>query len=122
TIVKKEEHFVELPPEVCVLKVIRFSREIGSKVFADTGDDKGLVLTPKVLKVQVIVIYVPFKDADVKEIMNACSKTVKTLDGLGIRVEAYLKENYSPGRKYAHYELMRLPLRIGIGPKDLANI
>ena len=41
------------------------------------GDDKGLVLHPKVSAVQVIMIHVPFKDVDVKEIMNACSATVK---------------------------------------------
>ena len=85
------------------------------------GDDKGLVLPPKISAVQVIVIHVPFKDADVKEIMNACSATVKTLCDLGIRAEADLRENYSPGWKYSHWEMKGVPLRIEIGPKDLAN-
>ncbi|GKA78300.1 proline--tRNA ligase, cytoplasmic-like protein isoform X1, partial [Tanacetum coccineum] len=96
------------------------TRTIGVMVMVH-GDDKGLVVPPKVSEVQVIVIPVPFKDADVKEIMNACSETVKTLDGLGIRVEADLRENYSPGWKYSHWELRGVPLRIEIGPKDLAN-
>ena len=85
------------------------------------GDDKGLVLPPKVSEVQVIVIPVTFKDADVEEIMNACSTTVETLKGLGVRVEADLRKNYSPGWKYSYWEMKGVPLRIEIGPKDLAN-
>ncbi|GKC68181.1 proline--tRNA ligase, cytoplasmic, partial [Tanacetum coccineum] len=96
------------------------TRTIGVMVMVH-GDDKGLVLPPKISAVQVIVIHVPFKDADVKEIMNACSATVKTLCDLGIRAEADLRENYSPGWKYSHWEMKGVPLRIEIGPKDLAN-
>ncbi|KAI3824610.1 hypothetical protein L1987_06074 [Smallanthus sonchifolius] len=96
------------------------TRTIGVMVMVH-GDDKGLVLPPKVSAVQVIVIHVPYKDADVKEIINACSATVKTLCDLGIRAEADLRENYSPGWKYSHWEMKGVPLRIEIGPKDLAN-
>ena len=85
------------------------------------GDDKGLVLPPKVSAVQVIMIHVPFKDADLKEIMNACSATVKTLCDLGIRADADLRENCSPGWKYSDWEMKDVPLGIEIGPKDLAN-
>ncbi|XP_071698315.1 proline--tRNA ligase, cytoplasmic-like [Rutidosis leptorrhynchoides] len=95
-------------------------RTIGVMVMVH-GDDKGLVLPPKVASVQVIVIPVPFKDADVEEIISACSSTVKTLCGLGIRVEADLREYYSPGWKHSHWEMKGVPLRIEIGPKDLAN-
>ena len=85
------------------------------------GDDKGLVLPPKVASVQIIVIPVPFKDADTKGIFDACSATAKTLSEAGFRVEEDLRENYSPGWKYSHWEMKGVPLRIEIGPKDLAN-
>ncbi|PWA58428.1 Aminoacyl-tRNA synthetase, class II [Artemisia annua] len=96
------------------------TRTIGVMVMVH-GDDKGLVLPPKVSEIQVIVIHVPFKDEDVEEIMDACSATVNTLKGLGIRARADPRENYSPGWKYSHWEMKGVPLRIEIGPKDLAN-
>lgn len=85
------------------------------------GDDKGLVLPPKVASVQVVVVPVPYKDADTQGIFDACAATVATLDEAGIRSEADFRDNYSPGWKYSHWEMKGVPLRIEIGPKDLAN-
>jgi len=85
------------------------------------GDDKGLVLPPKVASVQVIVIPVPYKDANTQGIFDACSETVNTLSEAGIRAESDFRDNYSPGWKYSHWEMKGVPLRIEIGPKDLAN-
>ena len=85
------------------------------------GDDKGLVLPPKVAAVQAIVIPVPYKDADTQGIFNACTSTVSLLTAAGLRVEADLRDNYSPGWKYSNWEMRGVPLRIEIGPKDLAN-
>ncbi|TYH67531.1 hypothetical protein ES332_D06G193700v1 [Gossypium tomentosum] len=64
------------------------------------GDNKGLVLPPKVSALQVIVIPVPYKDAD---------------------TQADLRENYSPGWKYLNWKMKGVPLRIEKGPRDLAN-
>ncbi|KAL2943086.1 Proline--tRNA ligase cytoplasmic [Bienertia sinuspersici] len=96
------------------------TRTIGVMVMTH-GDDKGLVLPPKVAAVQVIVIPVPFKDADTIGIFDACASTVKLLSEAGIRAEADLRDNYSPGWKYSHWEMKGVPLRLEIGPKDLAN-
>ena len=85
------------------------------------GDDKGLVLPPKVASVQVIVVPVPYKDANTQAIFDACTATVNTLNEVGIRAEADLRDNYSPGWKYSNWEMKGVPLRIEIGPKDLAN-
>ncbi|KAJ6873201.1 hypothetical protein NC651_032156 [Populus alba x Populus x berolinensis] len=85
------------------------------------GDDKGLILPPKVSSVQVIVVPVPFKDANTQGIFDACAATVDTLCEAGIRAEADYRDNYSPGWKYSHWEMKGVPLRIEIGPKDLAN-
>ncbi|KAK6915323.1 Proline-tRNA ligase, class II, C-terminal [Dillenia turbinata] len=96
------------------------TRTIGVMVMVH-GDDKGLMLPPKVATVQVIVVPVPFKDADTQSILDACSDTVKKLTEAGFRVEADLRDNYSPGWKYSHWEMKGVPLRIEIGPKDLAK-
>ncbi|XP_021762586.1 proline--tRNA ligase, cytoplasmic-like [Chenopodium quinoa] len=96
------------------------TRTIGVMVMTH-GDDKGLVLPPKVAAVQVIVVPVPFKDADTQGIFDACASTVKILSEAGIRAECDLRDNYSPGWKYSHWEMKGVPLRLEIGPKDLAN-
>lgn len=85
------------------------------------GDDKGLVMPPKVSSVQVIVIPVPYKDADTQGILDACSATVNALLEAGVRAESDSRDNYSPGWKYSQWEMKGVPLRIEIGPKDLAN-
>ncbi|CAI8615265.1 unnamed protein product [Vicia faba] len=96
------------------------TRTIGVMVMVH-GDDKGLVMPPKVSSVQVIVIPVPYKDADTQGILDACSATVNALVEAGIRAESDARDNYSPGWKYSQWEMKGVPLRIEIGPKDLAN-
>eukprot|EP00252_Welwitschia_mirabilis_P009001 TRINITY_DN2126_c0_g1_i2.p1 TRINITY_DN2126_c0_g1~~TRINITY_DN2126_c0_g1_i2.p1 ORF type:complete len:556 (-),score=134.52 TRINITY_DN2126_c0_g1_i2:88-1755(-) len=96
------------------------TRTIGVMVMIH-GDDKGLVLPPRVAPLQIIVIPVPYKEADTESIINACSETVKTLKSSGFRVDEDTRENYSPGWKYSHWELKGVPLRIEIGPKDIKN-
>ncbi|CAI9118733.1 OLC1v1020338C2 [Oldenlandia corymbosa var. corymbosa] len=96
------------------------TRTIGVMIMVH-GDDKGLVLPPKVASVQVVVVPVPFKDADTKGIFDACTSVVETLKESGISAEADTRDNYSPGWKYSHWEMKGVPLRIEIGPRDLAN-
>ena len=85
------------------------------------GDDKGLVMPLQVASIQVIIVPVPYKDADTQGIFYACSATSDMLSKAGIRAEVDIGENYSPGWKYSHWEMKGVPLRIEIGPKDLAN-
>ncbi|TQD83136.1 hypothetical protein C1H46_031298 [Malus baccata] len=94
------------------------TRTIGVMVMVH-GDDKGLVLPPKVAAIQAIVVPVPYKNTPMEEIYDACLKTVDTLTKAGIRAEADLSDNQTPGWKYSHWEMKGVPLRIEIGPKDL---
>ncbi|EYU26717.1 hypothetical protein ABFS83_04G211400 [Erythranthe nasuta] len=96
------------------------TRTIGVMIMVH-GDDKGLVLPPKVASLQVVVIPVPYKDANTQGIFDACADVIKSLEEAGIRAEADYRDNYSPGWKYSHWEMKGVPLRIEIGPKDLAN-
>ncbi|KAF5189430.1 Proline--trna ligase [Thalictrum thalictroides] len=95
------------------------TRSIGVMVMVH-GDNKGLVLPPKVASVQVVVIPVFDKDADKQAIFDACTKTVTILKEAGFRAEADLT-HYKPGWKYSHWEMKGVPVRIEIGPKDMAN-
>lgn len=107
-------------PFLFVIVALGHFLQVGVMVMTH-GDDKGLVLPPRVAPVQVIVIPVPYKDADTTAIQGACESTVYTLNQSGIRADLDIRENYSPGWKYSHWEMKGVPLRIEIGPKDLAN-
>ena len=61
------------------------------------GDDKGLVLPPKVASLQVIVVPVAYKDANTHGIFGACNATVDALCKAGIRAEVNFRESISPG-------------------------
>jgi prolyl-tRNA synthetase len=87
------------------------------------GDDKGLVMPPRVSSIQVVVIPCGLnakmtpKERDV--ILDACANLEKTLKGAGIRAKADLREGYNPGFKFADWEMRGVPLRLEVGPKDL---
>eukprot|EP00850_Spirogloea_muscicola_P017723 SM000155S01652 [mRNA] locus=s155:145242:148032:- [translate_table: standard] len=85
------------------------------------GDDKGLVLPPRVAKYQAVVIPIPFKDADISGVRAAAEDITKRLQAAGIRAKDDLRDHVSPGWKYNHWELKGVPLRIELGPRDLAN-
>ena len=103
-----------------IFKICSIFVQIGVMVMVH-GDDKGLVLPPRVASVQVIVVPVPYKDADTQGIFDACTATVETLCEAGICANMDSRDNYSPGWKYSHWEMKGVPLRIEIGPKDLAK-
>lgn len=81
------------------------------------GDDNGLVLPPFVAPTQVVIIPIQSQKPGVltkaREIENA-------LKAQGIRVKLDDSDR-SPGWKFSEYEMKGIPLRIEIGPRDLAN-
>lgn len=79
------------------------------------GDDKGLVLPPKVAPSQVIVVP---KDDNNQAILDACSDAVNTMTEAGLRAKADLRDNYPPGLKYSYWEMRGVPLIIRIGAKE----
>ena len=81
------------------------------------GDDSGLVLPPAVAPIQVVVIPIQQQKAGVLE---AASKIYDTLKAAGIRVKLD-DTDQSPGWKFSEYEMKGVPLRIEIGPRDLAD-
>ena len=81
------------------------------------GDDSGLVLPPAVAPIQVIVIPVQQHKAGVIE---AATKLTETLKAAGIRVRMD-DSDQSPGWKFSEYEMKGVPLRVEIGPRDIAD-
>ena len=83
------------------------------------GDDKGLVLPPKIAPVQVVIIPIPFKGADPVAISAKAKEIADKLIQRGLSVIFDDRQEYTPGWKFNQYELKGVPLRIEIGPRDL---
>lgn len=98
------------------------TRTIGVMVMVH-GDNKGLVMPPRVSQVQVVIVPCGItvktlpKERDM--ILDACQMTAKNLQKAGLRAKADLRDNYNPGYKFNDWELRGVPVRIEIGPKDL---
>jgi len=95
------------------------TRTIGVMVMVHS-DDKGLVLPPRVAPVQVVIVLVPYRDADVTARQKAmCLEVEAQLKAAGVRVKWDDRENYNPGWKYNFWELKGVPIRLEVGPKDV---
>ena len=95
------------------------TRTIGAVVMAH-GDDKGLVLPPRIAPTQIVIVPIVFKDA--KDIIISKAKEIaKKLKAKGYSVELDDRDTYTPGWKFNEWELKGVPLRIEIGPKDVAS-
>jgi prolyl-tRNA synthetase len=84
------------------------------------GDDNGIVLPPKIAPIQVAIVPVPYKGKE-EQVNEACRTVVSKLEDMGFRVELDLRGDLTPGNKFYYWELRGVPIRIEIGPRDLAN-
>lgn len=96
------------------------TRTIGVCVMVH-GDDKGLVLPPKVAPVQVIICPITMKNVDYNELLTYSEDLMRTLKKLGVRADVDSRQNYTPGWKFNHWEQKGVPIRVEVGPRDLAN-
>ena len=92
------------------------TRLIGGLIMAH-GDQRGLVLPPKVAPVQVVVIPVAAHKPGVTE---KCQQIADELRAAGIRVQLDNRDQ-SPGWKFNEWEMKGVPVRFEIGPRDIEN-
>ena len=93
------------------------TRLIGGVIMTH-GDDSGLILPPKVAPYQVVIVPIPRGNWQ-ETVLPRARELQARLAGAGVRVHLDPREEYTPGWKFAEWELRGVPLRLEIGPKDL---
>lgn len=81
------------------------------------SDDEGLVLPPALAPIQVVIVPINVTE----EINEVVGKIQSELRALGISVKYDDDDNRRPGWKFAEYEAKGVPVRLAVGPRDLAN-
>jgi prolyl-tRNA synthetase len=84
------------------------------------GDDKGLIIPPKVAPIQVIIIPI-YKDKDEEMVKSSADELLIELKKSGIRAHLDKRDQYTAGWKFNEWEIKGVPLRINIGPRDIEN-
>ena len=90
------------------------SRMVGGLIMAH-GDDRGLVVPPRLAPVQAVVIAV----RDDEGVVEACRRLADDLAAAGIRAKVDDRTGTGFGRRATDWELKGVPVRIEIGPRDL---
>ncbi len=93
-------------------------RLIGAMIMTH-GDDKGLVLPPKVAPIQVVIIPIYYTDDDAQKVLKKANELRDAISNNKIRVHVDNRDQLTPGYKFHDWELKGIPLRIEIGPKDI---
>ncbi|SCU98041.1 LAFA_0G15082g1_1 [Lachancea sp. 'fantastica'] len=100
------------------------TRVIGVMVMIHS-DNKGLVLPPRVAQKQCVVLPVGINaktsDEERAAIHQKAKEIEQQLRSANIRAFGDYNDNYTPGWKFAQYELKGIPLRLEFGPKDMTN-
>jgi prolyl-tRNA synthetase len=96
------------------------SRIIGAIIMVH-GDDQGLVLPPRLAPVQAVIVPIYKNDAEKSTVMEVADRIFKELKAAGIRVKMDDRDNVSSGFKFNDWEMRGVPLRVEIGPKDVAK-
>jgi prolyl-tRNA synthetase len=95
------------------------TRLIGGVIMTH-GDDAGLRLPPNIAPVQAVVVPIWRKPEDRAAVLEFIGR-VKQAVGTVVRLHVDDREQYTPGWKYNEHELRGVPVRLEVGPKDVAN-
>ncbi|MCB0636334.1 MAG: proline--tRNA ligase, partial [Lewinella sp.] len=93
------------------------TRLIGGLIMTHSDDD-GLVLPPKLAPTQVVIVPIPKPATEIDEVAE---KLMRALRDRGISVAYDMDMKKRPGFKFAEHEMRGIPVRIGIGKRDLEN-
>ena len=95
------------------------TRMVGGVIMTH-GDDRGLRLPSSVAPVQVVIVPIYKTDDEQSSVLGVAHKLRDDIAGTGLRVKVDDRDQHRPGFKFSEWELKGVPLRIEIGPKDVA--
>jgi prolyl-tRNA synthetase len=85
------------------------------------SDDEGLVLPPKLAPIQVVIVPIYKSAEELEQVSIKAKELVQKLKSMGISVKFDDDDNRRPGWKFAEYETKGVPVRVALGPRDLAE-
>jgi len=85
------------------------------------GDDQGLIMPPRLAPFQAVIVPIYKSDEERATVFENAQRLRKELAGAGIRVKVDEREGMSPGFKFNDWEMRGVPLRVELGPKDVAK-
>ena len=91
------------------------TRLVGGLIMTHS-DDEGLVLPPNLAPIKVVIVPIPKPNAEIGEIAD---RIIAELRGMGISAQYDRDETKRPGFKFAEHEMRGIPVRLGIGMRDL---
>jgi prolyl-tRNA synthetase len=95
------------------------TRLVGGLIMTHS-DDKGLVCPPRLAQWQVVIVPIYRTEEERGSVMQAADELVRELRSAQIRVHLDARDDMKPGAKYYEWEARGVPLRLEIGPRDLA--
>ncbi|HEU4801209.1 MAG TPA: proline--tRNA ligase [Gemmatimonadales bacterium] len=95
------------------------TRLVGALIMTHS-DDNGLVCPPRLAQWQVVIVPIWKTDEDRAAVHEAGTTVMKELRQAGIRTHLDAREGMKPGAKYFEWEARGVPLRLEIGPRDVA--
>jgi prolyl-tRNA synthetase len=96
------------------------TRLIGGLIMAHS-DDAGLVLPPKLAPIQVVIVPIYKTDAERSAVLQRGATLAEEIKAQGVSVKIDDDRQRNPGWKFAEWELKGVPIRISLGPRDLAK-
>jgi prolyl-tRNA synthetase len=96
------------------------TRMIGAIIMVH-GDDQGLVLPPKLAPTQVVIVPIFKNDEEKASVLQTAKELKSQLLKANLRVTLDEREGFSPGWKFNDWEMRGVPVRVELGPKDVAK-
>mgnify|MGYP000909512185 CR=1 FL=1 len=85
------------------------------------SDDEGLVIPPKLAPIHVVLVPIYRKDEERIAVIEKIDAIAASLKAVGLKVKVDDRDTHKPGYKFAEWEQKGIPVRLALGPRDLAQ-
>ena len=85
------------------------------------SDDEGLVIPPKLAPIHVVLVPIYRKDEERDAVISKMDEIAASLKAVGLKVKVDDRDTHKPGYKFAEWEQKGIPVRLALGPRDLAQ-